>query len=262
MEVIKTVRELPENRFNQEIFGADISQDEFNVIAALICNEDDDVQIIVPGDASNDEIKAQLLACAKAYNRMLGGVRKLKPVIGRFLSLIRNRPDLIQELGCKSFTHFMGHWVPRNLRIVESDAWNSFALVTDFPAITVADYEQVRPGKLKLITRAVPRDRGEVTPAVRRLREELVEKAKTLNYDQLADEIQNRGLRDKESLIPGTIEIKCSKFLEGQWKEFLNDFRIKAYFGTNHPIPSKVMEAMIGECTAAWYGAIDVARNL
>lgn len=256
--------------FAKYMMGADLTLEEKDIVTTIVAvKANQEVDVIVPSDISNDDLVAQTSAICKVYARFLQAGVKCRPVMGRFFAVIKERtekdPEFINTyFQCDSFSRFMNWFVPTRFRISISEAWASLKLAKDYPGITSEEYEQRgMQTKLKLIAKAVPLEGGQLTAGVNRIRQELINDSKSINSaEEMAAHIEKKGYCDAESLLSAKIRIVCSRRVRELWDDLLDDYRVKAYYGQDYLIPAKIFEDMIAEYTTAIYNAISLAKEM
>ena len=235
-----------------------ISDDEKEVIASFLDNSNRAIDVLIDPNISGDEFARQMNAIIKAHNTIDSAMRKLKPIVGKFFEFLRTRQDLLghfsftdqngKHRACTTFTDFIQGWVPANLRMARSDAWDALRIAQEFPNLTPSEVEDIGIGKLKILSKAIPsnyRKDGRVSVPVQQEREKYIDAIKEhdLNYDGLKHLLANNGVMSEDQLTYVKIEIPGSLELKKKWADFKGDPDIQRYVGSDadHVIFEAVM---------------------
>lgn len=230
--------------------GDDISESEKSIISTVFTHSNDQIDVIIPDDIKADDLAQYVVACTKVFSRVGRAQRKLVPILGRLFSLVQYRKDVQELFGCKNFTDFMDNAVPRAFRINRNDAYACLRIAREFPQITANTFDGLTIAKLKAIAKAIPYNGGIMSDRQMKVREELIEGAKTSTYEDLVYQLHDMGLIDKEVIMPSKIFVKTSESVRTKWDKFISDPRVHSYVGSTNE--SVIMEAMIAECHATW----------
>lgn len=246
MELIKQQDIL----FGEYTPGPDLSDDEKAVVSALFSRSGEEIDVCIPSDIDIPTFQSWMNSTVKINMRLNNASKKLRPILGRFFQLVKNRPDIQQALGVKNISYFLNHYVPHNFHMTSAEAWSCLRIGEDYPDISIEEYEAVGYSKLKLIAKAIPAESGSITPRVKEKREELMKAASGLKYLELADRIEELGIANKDDILAAKIVVKTSKLMADAWKEFCEDPRIIAYVGSEDP--KVIMERALAECYSMW----------
>lgn len=236
--------------FGQYTPGPEISEDEKAVVMALFSRSDEEIDVCIPEDIDIPTFQSWMGSVVKANMRLNNAGKKLRPILGRFFQLVKNRPDIQQALGVKNISYFLNHYVPHNFHMTSAEAWSCLRIGEDYPDITVSEYEAVGYSKLKLIAKAIPAEGGEITPKVKEKREELMGIAAGLKYVELAEKIEEMGIAQKDEILASKIVIKTNKLTVDAWKEIYEDPTVIAYFKSEDP--KVIFEGIVAQWYASW----------
>lgn len=230
--------------------GADMSDDEREIIATVFEHTDAKIDVMVPDNINSEELARHFTACTKAFSRIGMAQKKLFPVLGRLFCLIQGRKDVITLMGAKNFNDFINRVVPKTFNISRNDAYSCMRVAREFPQITVSSFEGLTPAKLRAIARYLPYNKGMISEKELNLRNSLVEDAKRLHYEDLIYKMHDMGIVDKDVAMPSKILVTTSEAIYEKWEKFIGDPRIHSYVGSLSE--SAILDAMISECYATW----------
>jgi hypothetical protein len=236
--------------FGENTPGPSLSEDEKAVVSALFSRSNEDIDICIPEDIDVPKFLSWMNSTVKINMRLNNASKKLRPILGRFFQLVKNRPDIQQALGVKNISFFLNSYVPNNFHMTSAEAWSCLRIGEDYPDISVTEYEAVGYSKLKLIAKAIPADHGEITASVKEKRGELMGIASGMKYLELADKIEEMGIAQKDDILAAKIVVKTSKLMSDAWKEFCEDPRIIQYVGSEDP--KVILERALAECYSMW----------
>jgi hypothetical protein len=241
--------------------GLEIGQEELSVIGSLLDRSSMEIDVIIDPHITAEEFHRQFHTCCVAHNRIEGAMRKIRPIIGKFMAFVQERPVFLEKFivnpaneparPVKNFTEFMSMWIPENLRVARSDAWTFMSIAKEYPHLSPDKVDDIGIGKLKILAKAIPSDvaqTGKVSPAVQIERDKylgLIEDHK-LNHDSLKKVLADNGIISEEQATFVRIEIAGSLQLQRQWKQFKSDPDVIRYVGSNSE--NKIFEALLAEC--------------
>jgi hypothetical protein len=256
-----TVHSADMQLFNGSLKGIELSDEEKQIVSALFNKSGEDVQVYIPEDIQKETLHSWLVSSSKVRAKLEYAQRKIKPILGRMFVLIQKRKDLLESFGCTSFTQFMNIYVPKHLAISPEEAWSAHWTVLEYPDISCQEYEEVGISKLRMIARAVPRDKNEDIPQdISDKRKKLMEVAKgTRRATELASRIEELGIAKRNEVIKDKIIIFCDLLMREAFDTMCADPRVIQYAGTDHP--TGIFAAMMGEFHAAAMSEASVERN-
>ena len=241
--------------------GVEIGREELSVIGSLLDRSNREIDVIIDPHITADEFHRQFKACCVAHNRIEGAMRKIRPIIGKFMAFVQERPSFLEKFivspegeeprPCRNFSEFVSTWIPENLRVARSDAWTFMAIAKEFPHLSPDKVDDIGIGKLKILAKAIPSDvsnTGKVSPSVKMARDkylELIEEHK-LNHDSLKKVLADNGVISEEQATYVKIEIPGSLQLQRQWRQFKSDPDVIRYVGSS--ADHKIFEALLAEC--------------
>jgi hypothetical protein len=239
-----------ENSLSEILIGDDVTDQEKEIIATVFRHPDDQIDVVIPDNIKADDLAAQVVACTKVFSRVGRAHRRMVPILGRMFSVLQYRKDVLDILGCKNFTDFMDNLVPKVFRINRNDAYSCLRIAREFPQITVNTFDGLTIAKLKAIARAIPYNNGFISDRQMSVRNELVNKAKDLNYEGLIEHMHDQGIVDKEVVMPSKVVIRASEEVAKKWEKFKEDPRVRSYVGTENE--GVIFDAMMAECFTTW----------
>lgn len=241
------------------LVGNDITDQEKEIISTVFGHPDDQIDVVIPDNIKADDLASQIVACTKVFSRVGRAHRRMVPILGRMFAILQYRKDVLDIFGCKNFTDFMDNVVPKVFRINRNDGYACLRVAREFPQITVNTFDGLTIAKLKAIARAIPYNNGVISDKQIQVRNELVEVAKTKNYEDLVYHMHDIGLVDKETVMPSKIYVKTSEAIYQKWEKFKNDPRVQSYVGTTSE--SAIMDAMMSECYTTWIAMYQAEEN-
>ena len=245
--------------------GIEIGKDELSIIGSLLDRSSREIDVLIDPHISADEFYRQFHTCCVAHNRIEGAMRKIRPIIGKFMAFVQERPVFLEKFivhpqdeaprPVRNFTEFMAMWIPENLRVARSDAWTFMSIAKEYPHLSPDKVDDIGIGKLKILAKAIPSDvsqTGKVSPTVQRERDKylgLIQEHK-LNHDSLKKVLADNGVISEEQATYVKIEIPGSLQLQRQWKQFKSDPDVIRYVGSDSD--NRIFEALLAECEVSF----------
>lgn len=263
MELIKRPVDI---MYSDAVTGTEMSAVEKEIIITLFAAADEEVSLIIPDNIKPSELIPILEASIGAAMRLERANNKLKPFLGRMFALISERKDLLDSMefpgivGPENFTDFMKRVVPLRWGMNVSEAYACMRMAKEYYFLSPEELTEIGKSKLKMISIAVPREGGQITESVKRVRQDIAEVAKTTDHSGLADYIEARGLCDRETLTPIRIIIQSNAALNALWYDWITGPVAIGWAGSKDP--NVILEAMIAECTEVWGAAIKAAKGM
>ena len=248
-----------EENLSTILIGEDMTEQERQIIATVFKHPNDQIDVVIPDNIKADDLAAQVVACTKVFSRVGRAQRRMVPILGRMFNVLQYRKDVLDILGCKNFTDFMDNMVPKVFHINRNDAYACLRIAREFPQITVNTFDGLTIAKLKAIARAIPYNNGMISDRQMSVRNELIAKAKGVQYEDLIDHMHEMGIVDKEVVMPSKIVIKTSEDISNKWRKFITDPRVQSYVGSTNE--GTIMDAMMGECFTTWIAMYQADDN-
>lgn len=242
MELIPLKISEEHDALSEAITGGVLSENEKALLYSLISEETISIDVLLNKDSTDQELDEALNVCMKSHGKLYKANMRLKPVIGRLLCLISEHPEIYKSRGYKSFDKFMSEYIPKETGMTRSEAYNCRRIMESFPSLTVKDFEETGYVNLTLLCR--------VTKDSEPSRDTWMEKAKEMTVEGLKEELVKEGIFDKDDLERAKIEIKTTKSIADNFKEFVNDKSIQGYCGTNDP--GVILDLMMAEVGIQW----------
>lgn len=255
------------------IFGKDLKEDEKILISTLVNNLDADVELIMSKDVPLDEFEWKMQTMVNGYVNIKHIADKIKPILGRMMAVLSERPDLLEAFGAKNISDFAQRVMPERFNIARNDAWALMSYGKNWGYRSPDLYHQVGPGRLAMIARAVPLPDNadpETVASIRHTRDDLI--AFTLNPDndskkvtnrKLAEHIESRGICSADQVMPSMIKFKCTKDLADEWAKLMRSNKVMSYLGikSGAGMEQQLFRRMIEECSAQWIADAEQAHR-
>jgi hypothetical protein len=219
-----------------------ISSDESKILNALIRPEAK-LEVIVPHEASAEDLWNTLSICIKGVNYMNSRIRRLSPIIGRILCRFEDRPSLYKELGYQTFSDFKWKGVSDGLGIGRSFLYESMVLARQWPQVTPERFERIGPKKMRILEK--------ITDGKSSRAEELLCKAETLKVTELRHWAEEKGDLMVDESVGRTIEIPATLATYRRWWDFKRTPEVQAYVGPPAD-PDKILNALMDEAFNSW----------
>lgn len=226
----------------ESITGEVMSDDEKQLLGNLLSSDVKRIDVLLSDDSTEEELKDSLGVCSKAHGRLARANTRLKPIMGRILSLISNKPEVYESLGYKSYDKFVSEYIPQETGMSRAEAYQCRRIVEAFPSVTIKDFQDIGYVKLGLLCRTT-KD-GEPS------RDEWMEKARESTVEEFKDVLATGGIFDRDELNRAKIEINTTKTVYNRFKQFVKDREIQAYCGTENP--GDILDLMMAEVENQW----------
>lgn len=127
-----------------------LNEQETSLLAALL-HPSTRLSVVIPGDAGREDLLHHLTVCCRAAVWAETTFRKINPVIGRLLSVIKRRPDALT--GYADFTAFMEQYVVGRMGYSRSGAYESMRLSDAHPSLTGERWVQIGTNRLGILAK-------------------------------------------------------------------------------------------------------------
>lgn len=224
------------------ILGESLADSEKALLSALLSDDTLSVDIIIPKDVDQSTLEQALSVCSKVHGKMIKANMRLKPIIGRLLTVIQENPSIHEAMGYKSFDRFVTEKVPELTGMVRAEAYGCKRIVETFPSITIKDFNDI--GYVNLLTLSGITSDG--APS----RDKWFDAARNSTIEQLKAKAAEDGLIDPNDTEVAKISIVTSKTIASLWKQFSRDKKVQAFVGSKDP--GHILEALISECYIEW----------
>ncbi len=197
---------------------------------------------LVPDAIDPATLWTGLSACCRslALNRRTASL--LKIVIGRMLVVLRDRPEVYQNLGYRTFDDFITRGMPELFGIPRSEAYAARTLVEKWPSLSAEQIKLVSYSKLALISKVVDEKSSNANMYLKAAQEHTL--------DQLKDILANNGVLPREDSDFATITILTTKGIKKMWTDAVSDPQIRAYCQTDDP--GVILECLLSETLCEW----------
>ena len=244
--VVHTIHQDPPNQpTDQEVMllGADsLNQAEREMLHALM-TKSGKLDLVIPADAPLGDVWESLRLCCKVYSGLKESADRIKPIIGKLLLEMRNRPGMYKALHYASFNDFMTRGMPEVLGLCRSDAYDMLRVATNLPFVTMEDWRTIGFRKLQLLAH----------PAVVGRAEEILTAIKDkpgITANGVKQLIEDKSLVEKGELDFVTVAISMTKQQRDEFREFCEDDLIQAFAQTSSP--ARLIIMAFQECRSHW----------
>ncbi len=196
---------------------------------------------ILPDDMPKNEIMATLdLFCGALKSIELTG-RKINPIIGRLMIIIRDSPEIYKSRGHSSFRKFISDHLTQ-IGYHRSSVYFAMQMVEKHPTLTIGDWEAIGLDRLLTISKFCKHE----DPSYWKY----IEKAKELMGISFQQWIATQGLIESGDTSRVPVVFNATKTVEKGLREFMEDPRIHEIVGSSDP--GRIAEAMVQECSNEW----------
>lgn len=229
-----------------------ISSDESRILNALT-RQDAKLEVIIPKEASADELWSTLEICVKGVNYMTGRICRLKPIIGQLLLRFQNKPSLYKGLGYATFQDFKYKGVGEVLGLCRTSIFEAMSLAENWPQVTPDRYEKIGPKKMYILDKFA---HGRASNS-----EAVLQKAESMTVTELRDWAEEKGEIAPGETVPKTIHIHTTLEIYRHWVGFCQDENVQALVRSSDP--GKILQKLLQECQNEWFiqGAGEIAQQ-
>lgn len=201
------------------------------------------VDVSVPDNISDDDLIKQMTSCLKVVASLEKAQGYLYPIIGRFVNLAAERPEVLKSFGATDITDFCKRVCKEKFKLHYSEIMYSRKIVDLFPDITPADYAKAGASKLKAIGFAVDWDANSEKI------HEYKKFAEDHTRNQLLVYLADDGI-NVDRLNASTFQFNMSQDDRKRLAKFVRDPATIAYCGSDNP--THILMRMLDECEATW----------
>lgn len=208
---------------------------------------------IMPADIDPAELWEYFNAAGKGYGAAEQSLRRLTPLLGRALLLIRQHSHLYKQYGFTSFSDFMARGM-KEIGVSRDKAFKCLSIAESMSHVSTSILEKIGVEKAAAIARAVatqvPRDSP--IEMSRNATNQWVAIAQTqgMTVAKLKTEIETQQMREAGDLtrVPHTLYL--TKPVSEMLTEFLENAKIEAFVGSKDQ--SVKVEHALQECRSGW----------
>lgn len=235
--------------------GLESSAAHESLILALMRYSEDEIGFDIPKDASTQDLDLYMDVAVGAYGKMNNASFKLKPILARIIATIDSRPDMMEKLGAtgpKARTKLCRDILPKKFQISGTECFRLLALGQQWPDLSVKEYKDIGPAKLRAIAKSRPRSKADGSISAKHLadRSYLIDIAPTMRYDKFVQFLESEGYADKDSVAVRYVQIPTDVAVFDRWREFVSDEDHVAVVGSNNM--ARFLDAMMAVCTVEW----------
>lgn len=213
-------------------------ESERDVMAAVMGSDSESLAESLTGDQLWESIQT----CTKLYGSAKRLQSHLKPILGKLLIALMDRPEVYRSKGFETFDDFMTRGAPLLLGLPRSEAYRAKKLASAFPHLTPDEFSAIGEGKLYTLTKITNHEDPNST--------EWISTAKSCTHDELRDKIVQAGMAPVEDLIPVQISFSTTLAVKQQWMKLVSDDRVVAIVGTRDY--GAILAAVIHEACSTW----------
>lgn len=242
MELIPLKLAEEQDALIASITGEQIGDEEKQLLANLLSSDCQRVDVLLSDESTPESLVESLSVCSKAHGRLNRANTRLKPIMGRIISLMADRPEVYKSLGCKSYDKFVSEYIPEKTGMSRAEAYQCKRIVESFPSVTIKEFQEIGYVKLGLLCRTT----SDTEPS----KDEWFNKARECTVNEFKEELATKGIFDKDDLDKAKIEVITTKSIYKHFKEFMNDKTIQAYCGTENQ--GDILDLMMAEVENQW----------
>ena len=199
------------------------------------------VDEILPDSTPIGEILPTLeLLCGAMKSLDLAG-KKITPLIGRLMIMIRSNPEIYSRLGYNTFTTFCRTHMPK-IGYHRSSVYVSMRLCEMHPALTLGDWIEIGVDKLYWLSKFCKYG----DPSYRKY----IEAARSNNANDFKLWIAEQGLIEVGDAMRVPVIFNATRTVSKQLDRFLSDPRVHEVVGSQDA--GRIVESMMQECTGEW----------
>lgn len=201
------------------------------------------VDVSVPDDISDDDLIKQMTSCLKVVSSLEKAQGYLYPIIGRFVNLAADRPEVLKSFGAVDITDFCKRVCKERFKLHYSEIMYARKIVDLFPDITPEGYEKAGASKLKAIGFAVDWDANADKI------HEYKKFAEDHTRNQLLVYLADDGI-NVDRLNASTYQFNMCQEDRRRLANFIRNPTTIAYCGSDNP--NVIIMRMLDECEATW----------
>ena len=209
------------------------------------------IDAAIPDDADPQTLWRTRDACVRGLALLETRICRLKPIIGRILTMFERKPSLYKELGYNTFGDFMQRGVYAILKLHTTSAYEARMLAKDWPQLTPDRYAKIGPKNLNILSKFAT---GKDSNA-----EMLLEAAERMTVKELKEYVEQRGFIEPGETTHAIITIHTNQDVLSYFKEVFNDGRVHSVVGSkDHGV---ILKSMMQECHGEWIDKYDRRRR-
>lgn len=219
-----------------------LTENEQNLLEALT-DPRSVVSLVITGATPATELFGNLELCCKAYLHLEKIQRKIGPVVGQILLVLRDNPDKYQSHGYQTFEDFLSRFIEKKMGYSRSSAYQSMRLVSKFPGLTIDKWRELGTERIQILSKFTQ----ESDPSFPKY---LAAASQAKSKIDLMEWAANRQLVQQGESHLHAVIIKMSINLRKAWRVFISEGRVHAYTGSQ--VEGVIFEAMLAECMSTW----------
>ena len=198
------------------------------------------IEILVPDNWSDAQLWKSLTACCKAIGHVQKLSDRLRPIIGRMLTIVQNNPAMCKQWGYSNFQDFIKRGVAKELGIGRSTAYEIMHHAKLHPSLSPERYAAIGPQRLSIVSKFTREGDSKY--------QEHMRAAEVLSTTKLREYAEERKLISVNETVPAAIVIQTTLDVKKQWEEFVEDGRVQSVCGSSSA--GIVLQHMIEECSS------------
>jgi hypothetical protein len=207
--------------------------------------------VVLPDDTAPDVLIKNLTICCRAVAYLKSYAERIKPIIGRILTLIQEHPDAYKKAGYEGYESFIRGEVIGKMGLCRTDVYDCVKIHKAMPSLTPAQFQEIGIAKLRLLASIT----GDGQPSCDRWKA----KARSMTLVEFRTEAEKHGLVAKGEYQGAVIVINTNTATSKQWKEFISNPEIQAHVGTADG--GVILACLMAEGLSTWLAADQDAQR-
>ncbi len=225
-----------------------LTDDERTVVKAVL-DDDSRLDVAIPLDMPAERLWAGLCGSAKIQQGAASASDKIKPILGRFLIVLQDYPEIYQSEGYRTYEDFMRKGLKEKFGISRTEAYACRKVAEKFPSLTPTEFKQIGVGKLyALASLTHDGDRNSTL---------LIEKAKDpeTSKRQLEEYAAELTHRNSNEIRLTDVRITVTRETSEYWKAMVKSPEIQAYCSAATGEPASegtIFRSALEEAVTEW----------
>jgi hypothetical protein len=214
-----------------------LADDEAQLIATLVQSNAQVSIGEIPANPDPEAVFAQLDLCLRVHRKTEAVTWRLRPLIGKFLSIAKNHPEVYEKHGFATYTDFINLYVCGQMGLSRSALYEARMISERTPSVTPDQYQELGPTKAL----ALARFSRSSDPSFGQFLEEARSRSAT-SFIKFAEE---RGLLEKGETKAVVIVIQANDTIAKMWAEFVGLPEVHSHVGSANG--GEILKALIQE---------------
>lgn len=200
------------------------------------------IEIILPKEIDTDILWQNLQLCARAVGYLERTSSRIKPVIGRLLLLVQERPEIYQRQGYRTFDEFLVEGIEAKLGASRAFLYGAKRLSEKWGSLPAKEIDAVGTSKLALLSR--------FTDQTQPNHPKFLKEAKKRTLVELRQWAEEQNLIGDGETEKAVIVIHTTKAVAKEWQSFSNENAMQEGAGTDDQ--GQILLRMMQECRSTW----------